>query len=220
VSLSLRTLSLSLVLALAAASLLAALPASARAVTGGAAAPSPTVRDSGGAAPGVVAGKRRRKPKPRRKARRVTRVAPAPEGAATATPPAPATLLADGTAAAPAGAPAAVAAVIAAGNRIATLPYRWGGGHASWEDSGYDCSGSVGYALHGGGLLRATATSGDLMSYGDPGPGTWITVYANADHVYMVVAGLRFDTSGARPSRWQSASRSADGYAVRHPAGF
>jgi len=216
VSLSLRTRSL--VLALSAALLLATLPASARAATGGAAAPSPTVRDSGGAAPGTIAKKRHRKPKPRRHVRRAP--APAPTGAATAAPSTPATLLPDGTAAAPGGAPAAVAAVIAAGNRIATLPYRWGGGHASWEDTGYDCSGSVGYALHGGGLLDASATSGDLMSYGEPGPGAWITIYANRDHVYMVVAGLRFDTSGARPSRWQTGSRSADGYAVRHPAGF
>jgi hypothetical protein len=110
--------------------------------------------------------------------------------------------------------------VIAAGNRIASLPYRWGGGRASWDDTGYDCSGSVGYALHGGGLLDASATSGDLMSYGEPGPGTWITLYANRDHVYMVVAGVRFDTSGARPSRWQLDSRSAAGYAIRHPANF
>ncbi|HEU4702428.1 MAG TPA: hypothetical protein VFS37_08105 [Conexibacter sp.] len=214
-SLSRRTLSL--VLALTAALVLAALPASARAVTGGAAAPSAAVRDSGGAAPGVVA-RRRRKAKARRHARRAPRIAP--QGAATATPPASATLLPDGTAVAPSGAPATVVAVIAAGNRIATLPYRWGGGHASWEDTGYDCSGSVGYALHGGGLLAATATSGDLMSYGESGPGTWITIYANRDHVYMVVAGLRFDTSGARPSRWQIAARATDGYAIRHPAGF
>jgi cell wall-associated NlpC family hydrolase len=146
-----------------------------------------------------------------------------PAGATAAPPAAPtvvATLLADGTAAAPADAPAAVMAAIAAGNRIASLPYRWGGGHASWEDSGYDCSGSVGYALHGGGLLDTTATSGDLMSYGEPGPGTWITIYANPDHVFMVVAGLRFDTSGARPSRWQTAPRPGDGYAVRHPSGL
>jgi cell wall-associated NlpC family hydrolase len=213
-----RTRTLSLLLALA---FLVALPARAHAVTGGVAAPSATVRDSGGAAPGVVARRRR---KPRRHARRTARPAPrqvaAPVGATTATPPAPATLLSDGTATPPPGAPAAVVALIAAGNRIATLPYRWGGGHASWDDSGYDCSGSVGYALHGGGLLDVTMTSGDLMSYGEPGPGTWITVYANRDHVYMVVAGLRFDTSGANPSRWQATSRSADGYAVRHPTGF
>jgi cell wall-associated NlpC family hydrolase len=212
--LSARTISLGLALAV-----LAALPVPARAATGGAAAPSPTARDSGGAAPGVVARRARTK---RRHARHVPRVMPrtTPVGATTATPPAPATLRSDGAAAAPPGAPAAVAAVIAAGNRIATLPYRWGGGHAQWEDTGYDCSGSVGYALHGGGLLDVTMTSGDLMSYGESGPGTWITIYANRDHVYMVVAGLRFDTSGANPSRWQADSRSADGYAVRHPTGF
>jgi cell wall-associated NlpC family hydrolase len=223
VSLSARTTSLILALVLA---FLAALPATPRAATGGAApggaaAPSATTRDSGGAAPGVVAKRRRRKA--RRHVRRIRRATPrrvAPVGATTANPPATATLLADGTAAAPAGAPAAVAAVIAAGNRIAALPYRWGGGHARWDDSGYDCSGSVGYALHGGGLLDVTMTSGDLMSYGEPGPGTWITIYANRDHVYMVVAGLRFDTSGAAPSRWQLAPRSAEGYAVRHPTSF
>ncbi|HEX7292672.1 MAG TPA: hypothetical protein VF250_16250 [Conexibacter sp.] len=223
-SLSARTISLVLALALA---LLAALPAHTRAATGGAApggaaVPPATARDSGGAAPGVVA-KRRARRTARRHVRRAPRATPrrvAPVGATTANPPATATLLPDGTAAAPPGAPAAVVAVIAAGNRIAALPYRWGGGHARWEDSGYDCSGSVGYALHGGALLDVTVTSGDLMSYGEPGPGTWITIYANRDHVYMVVAGLRFDTSGARPSRWQVASRSAAGYAVRHPTDF
>jgi cell wall-associated NlpC family hydrolase len=131
-----------------------------------------------------------------------------------------ATLLPDGTAAPPPGAPAAVVAVIAAGNRIASLPYRWGGGHRTWEDTGYDCSGSVGYALHGGGLLDATSDSSGLMAYGERGPGAWITIYANPDHVYMVVAGLRFDTSGARPSRWQAVERPPAGFAVRHPAGL
>ena len=219
-SLSIRTRPLLLALLLA-LSVLAALPALARPATGGAApgaAAAPvTARDSGGAAPGVVA-RRRRRAHRHRHVRRTP--PPASVGATTAAPTAPATLLADGTAVPPPGAPAAVAAVIAAGNRIATLPYRWGGGHAQWEDVGYDCSGSVGYALHGGGLLDASATSGELMSYGDPGPGAWITLYANADHVYMVVAGLRFDTSGAHPSRWQTASRSAEGFAIRHPPGF
>lgn len=139
----------------------------------------------------------------------------------TPPPPAsPATLLPDGTAVAPADAPDAVKAVVAAANAIATLPYRWGGGHRDWEDTGYDCSGSVGYALHGGGLLDATATSGDLMAYGAEGPGRWITIYANADHVYMVLGGLRYDTSGARPSRWQAEPRTTLGYAVRHPDGL
>ena len=194
---------------------LALLPATAVASTGGAspggaAAPTTAVRAGGGAAPGAVA-------KPHRRHRARKRRAPV---AATVAPPAVATLLDDGTASPPAGAPAEVAAVIVAGDRIASLPYRWGGGHASWEDRGYDCSGSVGYALHGGGLLEESATSGDLMSYGERGPGTWITIYANPDHVYMVVAGLRFDTSGARPSRWQAAPRSGAGFAVRHPAGL
>ncbi len=216
-------------LALAVA-LLALLPAGAQAGNGGAsagatAAPQPSARVSGGAAPGVLASA---KPSAHRRARRRTRLRPhhahpapvRPVVAAPAPPEAPATLRPDGTAAAPAGAPAAVVAVIAAGNRIASLPYRWGGGHASWDDTGYDCSGSVGYALHGGGLLDTTMTSGDLMAYGEPGPGAWITIYTNPDHVYMVVAGLRFDTSGARPSRWQAAPRSADGFVVRHPAGL
>jgi len=205
---------------LLAVALLALLPPAARAINGGAAAPSPSARASGGAAPAAAI---RRTPRARRRARARTRTRRAPVKpvvAAPAPPTAPATLLPDGTAAAPSGAPAVVAAVIAAGNRIASLPYRWGGGHASWEDTGYDCSGSVGYALHGGGLLDVTMTSGEMASYGDPGPGAWITLYANADHVYMVVAGLRFDTSGASPSRWQTAPRSASGFTVRHPPGL
>ena len=205
--------------ALLAAALAIVVPADAGAATGGAApagasAPQASVRAAGGAAPGTLA--RRHARHARRRTRRARRV---PVGA-TAVPPVSATLLADGTASPPPGAPAEVAAVIAAGNGIASLPYRWGGGHASWEDTGYDCSGSVGFALHGGGLLDASATSGELMAYGEPGAGTWITIYANPDHVFMVVAGLRFDTSGARPSRWQLAPRSAEGYAVRHPPGL
>jgi peptidoglycan hydrolase-like protein with peptidoglycan-binding domain len=143
-----------------------------------------------------------------------------PAGGATGAPTVPATLDADGTATAPAGAPPAIQAVIAAGNRIASTPYLWGGGHASWNDTGYDCSGSVSYALHGGGLLDASEDSSGLMSYGAAGPGTWITLYSNPDHVFMVVAGLRYDTSGAKPSRWQADMRSASGYTVRHPAGY
>jgi len=128
-----------------------------------------------------------------------------------------------GLAIAPAGAPPAVQAIIAAGNRIATLPYIYGGGHgASWDDSGYDCSGSVSFALHGGGLLSGPLTSGDFESWGAPGPGTWVTLYANAGHVYMVVAGLRFDTSGqsGAGTRWQTAMRPGTGYVVVHPPGL
>ncbi|HMJ02181.1 MAG TPA: peptidoglycan-binding protein [Conexibacter sp.] len=129
-------------------------------------------------------------------------------------------LLANGTAVAPSDAPAAVKAVIAAGNRIATKPYRYGGGHGRWEDAGYDCSGSVSYALHGGGLIDTQLNSTGFMSWSSSGRGRWISVYGNAGHAYMVVAGLRFDTSGASPSRWQSDMRSSDGYVVRHPRGF
>jgi len=227
-----RTRSLAL-----AAALLALLPATATAQAanaGGAAAPQETAHVSGGAAPGAVAARPRVKPRSRARSRARSRRRRTPKRPATAhahptvppplaaalPPTAAAALLPDGTAAPPPGAPAVVAAVIAAADRIASLPYRWGGGHASWDDTGYDCSGSVGYALHGGGLLDATATSGDLMTYGDPGPGAWITIYTNPDHVYMVVAGLRFDTSGANPSRWQTAPRSSAGFVVRHPAGF
>ena len=134
-----------------------------------------------------------------------------------------ATLNPDGTASAPAGAPQAVAQIIAAGNQIADAPYEYGGGHTDdFQDSGYDCSGSVSFALHGAGLLRAPLDSGEFMSWGDEGPGQWVTIYANEDHVYMVVAGLRFDTSGASASgsRWQTEGRSSSGYEVRHPPGL
>jgi len=120
------------------------------------------------------------------------------------------------------GLPIAVRRVIAAGNRIAHKPYRYGGGHASFTDSGYDCSGSVSYALHGGGLLTVPKDSGELMSYGAPGPGRHITIYAHPGHVYMVVHGRRFDTTGAGGggSRWQWQARSTSGYTVRHPPGL
>ena len=129
-------------------------------------------------------------------------------------------LLSNGTAVAPSDAPPAVKAVIAAGNRIAKKPYVYGGGHGRWNDRGYDCSGSVSYALHGGGLLRSAMPSGGFTSYGARGRGRWITTYAHGGHMYMVVAGLRFDTSGASPSRWQSDMRSPAGYTVRHPQGL
>jgi cell wall-associated NlpC family hydrolase len=128
-----------------------------------------------------------------------------------------------GLAIAPADAPASVKAVIAAGNRIAFKPYVWGGGHGSWNASGYDCSGSVSYALHGGGLLSSPEDSGTLESYGRSGPGTWITIWANGGHVYMYVAGLRFDTSAQGStggSRWTTQGRSNSGYVERHPSGL
>ena len=113
-------------------------------------------------------------------------------------------------------------AIIRAGNRIATTPYRYGGGHGSFNDSGYDCSGSISYALHGGGLLRSPLDSTGFMSYGEPGPGRHITIYANAGHAYMVIKGRRFDTSARSEtgSRWSDEMRSSAGYVARHPAGF
>jgi peptidoglycan hydrolase-like protein with peptidoglycan-binding domain len=133
-----------------------------------------------------------------------------------------AVLTKDGLAIAPAGAPQVVKDVIEAGNRIASKPYRYGGGHGKWEDSGYDCSGSVSYALHGGDLLDSPMPSGSFTSWGAPGKGEWITIYAHGGHMYMVVAGLRFDTSGRADtgSRWQKAMRSPSGFTVRHPKGL
>ena len=112
--------------------------------------------------------------------------------------------------------------VIAAANRIASYPYKYGGGHGSFTDSGYDCSGSVSYALHGGGLLSSPIDSGAFMSYGAPGPGKHITIYANPGHVYMTIDGRRYDTSARSEtgSRWTSTPRSTAGYTVRHPRGF
>jgi Putative peptidoglycan binding domain len=133
-----------------------------------------------------------------------------------------ATVIDDGFAVAPALAPPVVQAVIEAGNKIAHKPYIYGGGHGKWEDAGYDCSGSVSYALHGAGLLTTSMASGGFMDWGEPGPGQWITIYANAGHVYMVVAGLRFDTSGRSRAgtRWQADMRSDRGYTVVHPPGL
>lgn len=129
----------------------------------------------------------------------------------------------DGTAVAPAGAPRAVREVIAAGNRIASAPYVYGGGHnVAFAGGGYDCSGSVSFALHGAGLLSAPLDSSGLAAWGEAGAGRWITVYGRGDHAFMTVAGLRFDTSGAaaRGTRWSPAGASTAGYAVRHPHGL
>src|SRR6185295_12404669 len=106
----------------------------------------------------------------------------------------------------PGGLPIRVRRIIAAGNRIADKPYKYGGGHGQWNDSGYDCSGSVSYALHGAGYLSSALTSGDFMSWGSPGRGRWVTIYAAPGHVYMVVNGRRFDTSGRyeNGTRWQA----------------
>jgi cell wall-associated NlpC family hydrolase len=133
-----------------------------------------------------------------------------------------ATIDSNGLAMAPASAPQAIKDIIAAGNRIAHKPYRYGGGHGRWNDSGYDCSGSVSYALHGAGLLNTQLTSGEFESWGGAGAGQWVTIYANGGHVYMYVAGLRFDTSGLSSdgTRWHTSSRSGGGYVVRHPNGL
>jgi putative peptidoglycan binding protein len=134
-----------------------------------------------------------------------------------------ATLGSDGLAVAPAGAPPEVAAVIAAANEIVGKPYKYGGGHGSWEDSGYDCSGSESYALHGAGLVSRALNSTEFMSWGEAGPGQWITSYANSGHSFLVVAGLRFDTgynNAGRGPRWSETMRPSDGYTVRHPAGL
>lgn len=133
-----------------------------------------------------------------------------------------ATLTADGQAIAPESAPAAVRAIIAAGNRIATKPYIYGGGHGSWNAAGYDCSGSVSYALRGADLLKRPLASYDYFNWGASGAGSWVTIYTNSGHMFMVVAGLRFDTSGHGPagSRWQRDMRSSSSYVVRHPEGL
>lgn len=150
-------------------------------------------------------------------------------------------LLPNGLAIPPSDAPPEVVAVINAANKIATLPYIYGGGHnATFSGRGYDCSGSVSYALHGGGLLDSPLDSTSFERWGDKGVGTWITIYANGGHAWMTVAGLRFDTSMRTPiaatarkatrrghrartilsSRWSSKMRPTSGYVVRHPDGF
>ena len=123
---------------------------------------------------------------------------------------------------APPGAPAAVAQVIAAGNAIATLPYIYGGGHASFHADGYDCSGSVSYALAAAGLVSSPMDSGAFENWGDPGPGRWITIYANAGHAWMEVAGWRFDTVALAESgtRWSRGGGELSGFVARHPPGL
>ncbi len=124
-------------------------------------------------------------------------------------------------ASAPSAAPAAVQAAIGAANSIATTPYIWGGGHGSFSSSGYDCSGSVSFALHGGGFLSSPLDSTGLETWGVPGPGRWITVYANSGHAWMTIAGLAFDTVGGPGPRWHSSPvDSTAGFIARHPAGY
>lgn len=131
-------------------------------------------------------------------------------------------ILVDGQAIPPKNAPEPVKAAIAAANSIAHTPYIWGGGHGSFQSPGYDCSGAVSYALHGAGLLSSPLDSTGLTFWGEPGEGGWITVYGHGGHAYIVIAGLRFDTSGTGGSgpRWHEDMRSPAGFIPRHPAGL
>ncbi len=136
-----------------------------------------------------------------------------------------AVLLPDGTAAAPQDAPPQGQAAVWAANRLQTLPYRYGGGHASFVDRGYDCSGTVSFALKAAGLLKRPRASTGFMRYGARGLGKWFTVYSNPGHAYVVIAGLRLDTSsagagGGKGPRWRAKGRPSAGYRVRHPRGF
>jgi cell wall-associated NlpC family hydrolase len=162
----------------------------------------------------------------------LTEVGPKPKGPASAgatgrgsgitADPAKARALGNGVAVPPLEAPEEVKQIIEAGNIIARTPYLWGGGHGKWLDKGYDCSGSVSFALAAAGLLNGPLASGPLMSWGQPGPGKWVTIYASNGHVYMYVAGVRFDTSNSRVtgSRWSNTVRSNAGFVARHPAGL
>ena len=161
-------------------------------------------------------------PKPTRAAskggRRASGVLAGVDGSSTTK----ATALSNGVALPPLEAPEAVRQIIEAGNSIARTPYKWGGGHGEWQDTGYDCSGSVSFALAAAGLLSSPLASGPLMSWGEPGRGKWVTIYSNAGHVFLEVAGIRFDTSAPREtgSRWTNTVRSHAGFVARHPPGL
>ncbi len=149
--------------------------------------------------------------------------APAPVTGTPAplTPGESASYISESQASVPSEAPAAIAAAIEAANSIATTPYIWGGGHGSFESSGYDCSGAVSFALNGGGFLESPLDSTGLETWGEPGPGKWITVYANAEHAWMIIAGLAFDTVGGPGPRWHSSPvDSPEGFVARHPPGY
>ena len=155
----------------------------------------------------------------------VTSTTPEAEEATEETGPPGKAMLVNGRAIPPVNAPPVVKKVIAAANKIRTKPYIWGGGHARWWDRGYDCSGSVSFALHGGSLISSPEPSGSLESWGSPGAGRWITVYANGGHAYAVIAGLRWDTAGntnGTGPRWHKSLRAAASgpFVVRHPAGY
>lgn len=181
--------------------ILAALPAQAVASTGGAEYPGSTPM-AGGSSPGQTA------------------ETPAPTSGPTA--PGTATLLPNGMARAPAGAPAAVRRALRAGNRLQGKPYRFGGGHQRWEDDAYDCSGASSYALRGIDGLSSPLDSSGFMRWGVAGSGRWITTYANPNHMFVVIAGLRLDTGsgGQRGPRWRTSPRPPGAFTERHPAGL
>jgi hypothetical protein len=149
-------------------------------------------------------------------------ITPAEVDVCTPTP--KARLLKNGMLIPPKSAPARVKRVIAFANRIRSKPYIYGGGHRTWWDRGYDCSGSVSYALHGGNFIDSPMPSGPMAKWGLAGKGRWITVYANPGHAYAVIAGYRWDTSGNSDGRtgpsWHPDMRAMAGFAARHPAGF
>jgi len=144
------------------------------------------------------------------------------------TPTVPGTVaqIVDGVAYAPADAPDQVKQIIWSANQIVGLPYVYGGGHRSFVDDGYDCSGTVSFALHGGSLLNRPRDSRSFFRYGARGPGRWVTIYTNSGHAYMTVAGIRLDTSaaddprGGKGPQWRPLRKSDRGYRVRHPVGF
>src|SRR3954454_1617718 len=194
---------------LAVSIVLVAVPAPASAASnGGLAAPSGPVAEGGTLYGGGAAPTSQPQPQPATPPSTPVRRGPA------------AVLNAAGLARAPRSAPPAIKLAVAAANQLQRLPYRWGGGHAAFKDSAYDCSGTVSYMLHGAGLLVSPLDSTGLMTWGLPGPGRWITIYANAGHTYAVVAGLRLDTSGGPGPRWHALARTGTGFAVRHPAGL
>ena len=186
------------------------LPAPALAASGGTPYPGTVTMDTGGSAPGQPSGGAS------------PRTPQAQSETAPPRAPGTATLLPNGKAKPPAGAPAAVKRALRAGNRIQGKPYRFGGGHTRWEDDAYDCSGASSYVLRGIGGLRSPLDSTGFMRWGEPGAGRWITTYANPNHMYVVIAGLRLDTGsgGQKGPRWRATVRPPGNFTARHPAGL
>lgn len=206
---------------------MAALPATALASNGGTAPDGGNAYGNNGGASPLTPPKPKPKPKPRPK-RPAATPRPAPTSPSAPTPPTASPVITGSIAllgniarAAP-SVPPAVQAAVRAGNRLRHKPYRFGGGHQSFKDTAYDCSGAVSYVLHGAGLLANTMDSSEFEHWGAHGAGTWITVYANPDHAFVVVGGLRLDTSGPGDSgpRWRPLPRSTHGFVARHPVGF